>query len=74
MEPKEAQKIAGKFEGYGPTIYLMITQEWRGLLRNVSAGDSVYAVLLGVRNQKGVVPKTVILRHGNEDTSKNVFE
>ena len=74
IESKEAQKIAGKFEGYGPTIYLMATQEWRDLLGIASAGDSVYAMLLGVRNRKGAVPKTVVLRHGNEDTSKNVFK
>jgi len=74
MESEKAQKIAGKFEGYGPTIYLLKTQEWRDLLGNASAGDSVYAMLLGVRNRKGAVPKTVVLRHGNEDTSKNVFK
>lgn len=74
MESENAQKIAGRFGGYGPTIYLMLMQEWRDLLGNASAGDSVYAMLLGVRNQKGAVPKTVILRHGNEDTSKNMLE
>jgi carbohydrate-binding DOMON domain-containing protein len=70
MDTDEAQKIAGNFEGYGPSIYLMRVQEWRDLLGSTAVGDAVY-MLLGARSQEGAAPKTVVVKHGNEDNAKN---
>ncbi|KAH7333197.1 hypothetical protein BKA65DRAFT_507370 [Rhexocercosporidium sp. MPI-PUGE-AT-0058] len=57
-----AVSMAGRFEGYGPNIYLRDRQEWIKILGEHN-GRGVYEMILSVRRSKGAVPKK------NHDTS-----
>ena len=63
MTAEAAETTANKFEGFGPNIYRMEQQEWVDMLgRN---GRGLYAMILAMRDEEGVVPKCLEITHGN---------
>jgi hypothetical protein len=61
-EHGEAERLAENFQGFGPNLWLNTYKtycDWFG----AANGQAIYALLLGVRGEKGAVPKTVAIRH-----------
>jgi hypothetical protein len=50
-----AEKIAAKFEGFGPSLYLRTWEEWNQYLG--SYGGAVHALLVERRYLEGAMPK-----------------
>jgi hypothetical protein len=58
----DALAVAKNLHGFGPNLYLRSMETWMKLLGN-DEGRGVYAIIFGVRREKGAVPKGMKMQH-----------
>lgn len=58
----DAQELADKFEGFGPTMFQNSTKHWKSFLGE-NTGAAVYCLIYCVRDEPGAMPKTITFDH-----------
>jgi hypothetical protein len=66
---ENAEMIASNFAGFGPRLFSMEIEHWHSLLgknvvgKNIADAESVYALVFGLRREKGAIPEGTTYTH-----------
>ena len=67
----EAEIRAARYEGFGASLWSVGVAGWKNICGgHADEGLSIFNLVFGLRNEKGAVPKGVLINHKKEQDKK----